>query len=98
MKVIAETTFDGLNRNYLVSVTESELANIMGYVGSYAMPIKIPNLIKDGTDVPISDIYKHYSKFRDQLDQREYDKARTKLKEMLNALTPIEDLINKTKI
>lgn len=96
MKVLAKIKEVDLNRYVLVEMTENELANIMGEYSHYDIPID--KLVKEGTDIQISQIYEQYNIYRNILKLADYDKARRKLEDMLKALTPIEGLLNNDKL
>jgi hypothetical protein len=91
MKVISEIPKDKV----LVSLTKKELANLLGEYSEYDIKREVlDNMILQEIDFPISDIYiKHY-KINQLQKQASHDKARFKLEEMLEALTPIENLIS----
>ncbi len=90
MKTIAELP----NDKVLVEMTKLELANICGHHSNISDNFKL-NI---GVEVKISDIYEKHRLIGALQRSQEYDKARKKLEEMLNALTPIEDKINIIKL
>lgn len=78
----------------LVQVTRNEIANLCGQYGTHSNGFDTNNL-NVGTTINISEIYRKHILINSYLNQSEYDKARKKLQEMLDALTPIENLIVK---
>lgn len=94
MKIIGEA-----NERFIVSLTENELANVMGLFSKYDLlrPF-LNNAIKKEIDIEISDIYKKHESIVRLQNTKDYDSARTKLRGMLEALTSIEDKISKFEI
>ena len=91
MKVISEIP----KGKVLVSLTRKELANLLGEYSEYDIKREVlDNLISEETDFPISRIYLKHSQINKLQKQASYDKARFKLEEMLEALTPIESFIS----
>lgn len=90
MKIIGQA-----NEGYIVNVSSVELANILGLYSSYDSEFReaVNRAIKYETDIPISDIYKHYYNLKSVVASPEYDTARAKLTKMLEALTPIDNLL-----
>lgn len=93
MKVIAKTREENSKMYVIVEMTDEELANIIGRCSCYDIP-SIDRLIKEDVDIQISKIYSQYSPFCNILK----DKARKKLEDMLEALTPIEKMLESTKL
>lgn len=84
--------------DYIVQLTGNELANVLGFYGRYdAEFIKRIKLAKEGKDLPISSVYSNYHKIKGIVGSSNYDKARAKLGEMLEALKPIEELLIELK-
>lgn len=99
MKLIARLPVNTSNDRILVNLTLDELANILGE--TFGMNLKkdfINDCISKETEIEISDIYKKHSLIKNLQNQREYDKARKKLEDILEALTPIEEKINIIKL
>lgn len=92
MKIIAELP----DNKVLVELTKDELANIIGHYSHYDEGFK--EKIKIGATVDVSDIYKKHRLIKSLQDSKEYDQARKKVKDILDALTPIEDKINIIKL
>lgn len=90
MRVIAELP----NDKVLVEMSKDEFANIIGYYSKNSGSFQI----KIGVDVDISDIYRKHNLIKSLQNTAEYDRARKKLKDILDALTPIEDKINVLKL
>jgi hypothetical protein len=86
MKTIAELP----ENKVLVELTKDELANICGHYSSISNDYKL----KIGVEIDVSDIYKKHRLINSLQQTNEYEKARNKIKDILNALTPIEDKIN----
>lgn len=81
---------------YIVQVHESELAPIIGCKSNYDADFRnIVNSSLKGADIKVSKIYQNYCKVKSISSSNKYDLARTKLEEMLEALTPLEELVNK---
>ena len=92
MKVIAEMP----NERVLVSVTRDELANLLGEYSKFDVKKEFMDMaIKNETEIEISDIYKKHRLIYGFQTEAAYSKARHKLEEMLEALTPIENKIEK---
>lgn len=92
MKVIAEIKDDRV----LVEVSKEELANILGVYGKHNLSdINESWASIMNKEVAVSDIYINNNRINDAQHTPEYATARTKLKELLEALTPIEELIIK---
>lgn len=90
MKIISKIPTD----KFLVKINKDELANLLGEPSGYRLENdKINSMIQLETEVPISTIYSKHSLIKSIQNQDNYEKARRKLTEMLNALTPIENLI-----
>jgi len=81
--------------NCLVTMTNVELANILGYNSQYDEQYLdiVEAFINNEKDIPISIIYKKHMDIQNILNTAHYDTARKRLTDMLNALTPIENLI-----
>lgn len=93
MKIIGQS-----NEDYIVKVSSVELANILGLYSSWESEFReaVAKAIKNETNIPISKIYEHYYALKDVISRNVgYDNARKRLQEMLEALTPVEDLLVK---
>lgn len=91
MKVIGEGTGA---ESFIVHVSRDELANMMGFYSSYSPEfIEQRNLALAGNVVDISKIYRNYYKVKALIERAPYDKAITKLEEMIEAIKPIDELI-----
>lgn len=91
MKILAEK-----HEGYILDVTKDELANILGYHSAYSDEFRraaINDAIKHNTPVKISDIYKDYERTRYYKENERLKEAATKLKQMIKALEPIEEVI-----
>ena len=82
----------------LVMLSEDELANILGHYSKYSKVSDSESFheflnkgIKNRLQIEVSDIYKKAEAVQRIMSSSSYDKARTKLENMLKALTPIED-------
>jgi len=91
MKILAEK-----EKGFIVELSENELANVLGYysaIGSgYYKDIKIA--MKNTTDLPISEIYQKHYRIKNLQQQADYNTAIAKLSEMIEALTPVTNLLN----
>lgn len=88
MKIIAKSG----NGQLLIEMNEKECGIILG-----EFQISSENITKSinaSIDYPVSRIYNKYKNIQSLVLESEYNKARTKLQQMLNALTPIESLLN----
>ena len=92
MKIIAELA----NDKCLVEISNNELANLLNFYSQNSSGFNLKSLINK--EINISSIYEKYRSIHDLQTSPEYNKARAKLKKMLNALKPIEDLINDIKL
>lgn len=90
MKIISEVP----EGSVLVKMTLNELANVTGFSNYHSSGFMdtIREAIKKETIIPVSVIYKQHEAVTSILREPEYYKARTKLNDMLQALTPIEGL------
>ena len=95
MQIISEVPKDC----YLVKLTERELSNLLGYNSIYESNAKntIKELIGNERKVPISQIFENALLFNNIKAAGSYDKAVTKLRKMVDALSPI-DLIFETTV
>lgn len=90
MKIIAQTP----NERVLVSVTESELANLLGHYSKYDVKREfIETSIKSEIEISISDIYQKHDLINQLQKNEDYQKARHALNALMNALTPIENKV-----
>jgi hypothetical protein len=84
--------------SFIVELSKDELARVLGYNGWHAPGFigATKRAIIDRSNVDVSRVYSKYTSIAKVLSdqQHDYDKARTKLQEMLDALTPIEPLFN----
>lgn len=95
MKVIGEAG----EESYIVQMSSEELANVLGFYSKYDADLhQLIKQSRNGTNIPISSVYQNYFKVKGIVESSDYDKARTKLNEMLNALKPIEELVTKLKV
>ena len=88
MKIIAKSA----NGKLLVEMNEQECGTILGEF--LISSENITKSINTSIDYPVSKIYHRYKTVQSLVLESEYHKARTKLQQMLNALTPIESLLN----
>lgn len=94
MKIIGEAGED----SYIVQMTSKEVANVLGFYGKYDASLQqLVRQSRNGLNIPISSVYQNYHKIKGIVEGSDYDKARTKLKDMLKALEPIEELLTKLK-
>lgn len=94
MKVLGASN----DEDYIVQLNKSELANILGFYSKYDTTLNdILRKAVNGRELSISTVYKNYHAIKDIVDSSDYSKARTKLKQMLDALEPIEELLTKLK-
>ena len=93
MKIISKVP----TNKVMVVMTTEELANVMGNHSEYSdnQAQAIDKAIREELDLPISNIYMKHYLITALVNQSEYDTARRKLKDMLHAITPIEDMIEK---
>ena len=95
MKVIGS---DAKNETYVLQVSRQELCNILGCYSPYDDEFK--DLMKSasyGESIQVSTIYKNYHKVKCIVGSAPYDTAVTKLKDMLEAIEPINELIKEIK-
>ena len=84
MKVIAKTHYDG----FLVEMNSDEFYEISGRIEPNHIKIAV------GTETKVSDIYKkRVALNKVMMNNGSYSSARRTLTQMLEALTPIEELI-----
>lgn len=91
MKILAEK-----HEGYILDVTGDELANILGWHSRYSDGFKksdIQDAIKNGSAVKISEIYRDYERTRFYKNNERLKEAATKLRQMAEALEPIEEVI-----
>ena len=82
------------NERVLISIKEDELANILGSYGKYDIKREFINqAIKTEMEIDVCDIFQKHKLINSIQNSAEYDTARSKLKDMLDALTPIENKI-----
>lgn len=79
---------------FLVQVSKTEIANLCGQYSISSNGFDMNNLTI-GSTINISEIYRKHILINSYLTRSDYDTARKHLKEMLDALTPIENLITK---
>lgn len=92
MKIIAEIK----GNKVLVEMDKDEIANVLGVYSRYNLDKMHENWNSImNKDLKVSDIYTKHSKIRALQNEAEYSTARAKLKELLDVLTPIEDLATK---
>lgn len=90
MKIISQLPEDKV----LVSLDRGELANILGEYSKFDIKKEVlDELIIEGTNISISDIYSKHRLIHGIQHSSDYNTARRKLEEMLSALTPIENKI-----
>lgn len=77
MKIIGQT-----NEGYILSATIREIANLLGYYGSFSTGFKKP---EDGDIINIADMYNHLFKLKEE---------QKKLSEMANSLRTAATLID----
>ena len=90
MKIIGTVGKEDL----LLQVTRNEIANLCGEYSTSSNDFSSNNL-QIGTTINVSEIYRKHTLINSFLRKSEYDTARKKLQEMLDAITPIENLIIK---
>jgi hypothetical protein len=90
MKIIGTVGKEDL----LIEVTKDEIANLTGLYSTTSSDFDRNDLVV-GTTINISEIYRKHILINSFLNKSDYDKARRKLQEMLDAITPIENLIIK---
>lgn len=79
----------------LVSITEDELANILGQYSNIDITREFyDNAIKNEVDIQISDVYKKNFLINSIKKQSDYATARNQLQAMLDAITPIKDKVS----
>lgn len=94
MKVIGSNN----GESYVLQVSKQELCNILGYYSPYDEEVREQmKLAEKGESVQISNIYRNYHKVKGINESPHYDMAVTKLKEMLEAIEPINELIKEIK-
>lgn len=92
MKIIAQTP----NERVLVSLTENELANLLGVYSRFDTKREfIEGAIKSETEIEVSDIYRKHSLINELQKNEEYKKARQALEKLMSALSPIENKVIK---
>lgn len=91
MKVISKIG----DSHYLLKVSETELANILGYSSSYSNDFKpkVESAIRFETDLKISNIYLKHRSIKTLQTSDNVNKARLELSKILESLTPIEDIL-----
>ena len=92
MKVIAELS----EKKCLVEMDKNELANLLNFYSTNSSGFDFRSLLNK--EIKVSSIYHKYKTIRDVQSLKDWDKARTKLEQMLDALTPIESLIQSIEI
>lgn len=91
MKIISKIP----GERVLVSLKEDELSNVLGEYSRYDIKEKFyEQAIKGELEIDISDIYKKHRLIHSLQNQSDYQKARGKLEELLEALTPIESKVS----
>jgi len=96
MKIISRVP----KEKVMVVMSEDELANILGHYSRYSDGFikSIEAAIAAETEFDIREIYNKYRLIKSIQERAVYDRARAKLEGMLDALTPIEDLLNKIPV
>lgn len=95
MKIISQIP----GNRVLVSLKEDELANILGhYSGSKLTRDFYTDVMTKETEIDVSDIYKKHSEIVNLQNKSDYDTARRKLQDILDALTPIESKVKKLPV
>lgn len=94
MRIIGEAGED----SYIVQMTSDEVANVLGFYSKYDVTLQqLVRQSRNGVNLPISSVYQNYHKVKGIVEGSDYDKARTKVKDILKALEPIEELVTKLK-
>lgn len=93
MKIISKVPTDKV----MVVMTTHELANVMGNYSHYSdrQSQAVDKAIREEINLPISDIYKKHYLITSLVKQADYDRARRKLEDMVEAMTPVEDMLEK---
>lgn len=95
MKIVSEIAKD----NYLLKVSKKELANILGNSSPGDLNYRfLEDAIATEKNLEVSKIYQHYDLLKSKLKENDYSKAKRKLEEMIEALTPIDSLLNEVII
>lgn len=82
------------NDTYIVQLNRGELSNILGFRSPYDDDFKSQlRLALRGNPISVSKVYNNYCKVKSIVKSSPYDKAITKLEEMIEALKPIDKLI-----
>lgn len=86
------------NETYVLQVSRQELCNILGYYSPYDNEFKdLMKVASNGKPIQISTVYKNYHKVKCIVGSAPYNTAVTKLKNMLEAIEPINELIKEIK-
>jgi len=93
MKIISRVP----KEKVMVVMSEDELANILGHFSRYSDGFikSIEAAIAAEREFDVVEAYKKHYLIKSIQERAVYDRARAKLEDMLKALTPIEDLLNK---
>lgn len=86
------------NEDYIVQLTRKELTNILGFYDEYN-PVfaKMVNEALKGKSIRVSLVYQNYYKIKNIIEGPEYCQAKSKLQEMIDAIEPINKLIEELK-
>ena len=95
MKIISR-----LNKErFHVTMSGSELANLMGVCSQFDLKSDdLDKFIKTEIDIPISDIYNQHKRIKAFQDYKGTKESRENLLKLLNALTPIENKVEKLSL
>lgn len=90
------------NDNVIIEADKNEIANLVGAYSKHQLDKEkdgydYDTLFRVGVKFNISKIYNKMRNLQYIKINSEYDSARSKLKEMLDSLTPIEDLVTLLK-
>lgn len=89
MRIIAKQE----GNRYLVQLHEDELANLIGEYSMCSVSREIKDKFKEGAEVNISKIYSQHRGIKELQDSKKYQNAKKELQKMINALEPIQGLI-----
>lgn len=90
MKIIAI----GIKDEVIISATKDEIANFYGDYSKFQTSIDI----KPGIEIQVSPFFHKVRSLNHILKQPEYDDVRYRLKQMIDAITPILELLDHTLI
>jgi len=92
MKIISKIA----GSHFLIRVSKKELAHLMGHYGETEVKSGfIDQAVTSETEIAISDIYMKHHLLHNIQSEVPCQKARQKLQDMLDALTEVEDQVEK---